>query len=168
MHQPEKDGDKNEIGPVEAAACVVDATLVIYSNVYPGVLHIYDDGSYETLEVTDWIAWEDVPNYLYDVVFYKTGKTTGTTAMRMEGYMSEVQSDLYPCRVYKAIFADVVAALSGDSGSPAYRKLGGHAVLLGYVVANSDDWDGIVRTMILSVDNLWGAFGVRPYVCQWC
>ncbi len=168
MHQPVKDGDNNEIDPVEATACVVDATLVFYSNVYPGILHIYSDGSYETLEVTDWISWSEVPNYIYSVAFYKTGRTSGTTSTYLAGYESSFQSVLYPCKVYKALFFHAVFAYPGDSGAPAYEKLGGHAVLLGYIVANTDEWDGTLRTMALNVENLWDAFGVKPYVCWWC
>ena len=159
MHQPVRDGDNNKIGPVEATACVVDATLVLYDNVYPGVLHIYSGGSYETLEVTDWITWSEVSNYLGET-FYKTGRTTGTTNGTLVGW--EYKKKLPECYIYKIMYFTYDSA-GGDSGSPVYRKLGGHAVLIGYHIGRSGD----IR-IALNVENLWDAFGVKPYVCWWC
>ena len=78
------------------------------------------------------------PTTLYNVVFNETGRTTGTTATYLAGYESSFQSELYPCKVYKAMFFHEVFAYPGDSGAPAYEKLGGHAILLGYIVANTD------------------------------
>ena len=163
MHQPVKEGDNNEIGPVEATACTVDATLVLYNNVYPGVLHIYDNGSYETLEVTGWYDWDEAKRFLLYEEVYKTGRTTGTT----KGVILEFKErenpnpDDWPCILYKIIYTTDMSE-GGDSGSPVYVKLGGHAALVGYLVGGNSS------SIVLNVENLWDAFGVKPYVCEQC
>ena len=169
MYQPAKNESNSRIGPVEATACTVDATLVMYDNVYPGVLHIYDNGSYETLEVVDWISWDEVPNYL-GYTFYKTGRTTGTTSGTIFNFDNIVIME--DCAMYKVLYTTIYIE-GGDSGGPLYAKLGGQSTLLGYFSyavyeVRPDGSKIFLFSAFLSVDNLWDAFGVKPYVCQWC
>lgn len=158
MYQPVKD-DNNRIGEVEATACFADATLVLYNDAYPGVLHIYNDNSYEILEVTDLIAWDDVPNYI-GLEFYKTGRTTGTTNGSLIGW--ETKLKISGCYIYKIMYFTYNSA-GGDSGSPVYKKVGEHAILIGYHYGRKGSY-----RVALNVDALWDAFAVRPYVCDWC
>jgi len=59
--------------------------------------------------------------------------------------------------LYKAVDAENHSG-PGDSGSPTYYINGGKTVLLEYLV----DTDGANHPLILSVDNVWEAFGVKP------
>jgi len=150
-------GDDNIIGTVNATSCSAEATLVLFNNVHYSLIHIYEDNSYDSLYITGWVSWDEIPSNYVNVTFYKTGRTTGTTSGTLQTWEYKVAWG--GCYVYRVLYLNYTSE-AGDSGSPVYVKLGDHAIVVGYHIGRSGD-----LAVALSVDNLWDTFGVRPYVC---
>jgi len=119
VYQPNYDNwESNRIGSPTMVDMYSDSAFIPYRDVTPSILHIvYYVTEYRgiVVPVNSTISWETIRSYCNygSPLFYKTGRTTGTT----RGYLREAY-EWYEGH-YRVIVTDIYAE-GGDSGSPLY------------------------------------------------
>ncbi|GEM_PF-7130570 len=137
----------------------------------PQVLHIVKSGDkYYGIKLTviDYYEYSDFcrdsEKYRDETIFYKTGRTTGTTSGRI--LLCRLELDTRYAGTLRKVFLMDIYVESGDSGAPVYLKYQRleRAKLLGIVSGAIYSNNQFQYSIVVSITSIKENLGVKPII----